>query len=374
MTQSDLEQEGFPTTEQAPLITTPFALGLAHVVPDDIAETVVWQRARGMAHWRDESLLCPLDPAAIFPEGARVLLQLAAKRRTVTIVEGASFIASVIVHRRSTHLFVAARTAEVADAIVAAARLAVPPPASTTAAFTLWRLDKGEAVSWKRDLDVPDWSQIAHNYPDRAALDALMELSSVSGTGRLMLWTGAPGTGKTFAIRALARAWNPWCSAHLVIDPERFFGDAAYLIEVMAETSSADLDDDGEEMPAPRARLIICEDADDFIRDREKVGPGLGRLLNVADGLLGQGLNNIILLTSNTPVTRLDPALVRPGRLLANIEFGPFTPAAAREWLHEPGAVIPAEGQTLAELYERAGSTVRHRSAVPQPVACGAYL
>jgi len=39
--------------------------------------------------------------------------------------------------------------------------------------------------------------------------------------GRLLLWTGPPGTGKTYALRTLAWEWRRWCSFHYVTDPRR---------------------------------------------------------------------------------------------------------------------------------------------------------
>ena len=32
--------------------------------------------------------------------------------------------------------------------------------------------------------------------------------------GRLIVWRGPPGTGKTWALRALAGAWREWCGVH----------------------------------------------------------------------------------------------------------------------------------------------------------------
>lgn len=43
---------------------------------------------------------------------------------------------------------------------------------------------------------------------------------------RLILWHGRPGTGKTHALRALLREWQPWCDAAFITDAERFVGGA----------------------------------------------------------------------------------------------------------------------------------------------------
>jgi hypothetical protein len=335
----------------------------------DLANGAALVRMRNLPEWREKALPFKADAAQMLPEDAGVVLNLRGGYHDILVAEGPGFVVRVRATAQSTTVLVAAMSAEDAEGILTASlEKAQRPPAPNTVPFTLWRHRTGRAASWQRDLEVPEWDDIARNYPHRADLDSLMRLPSVAGTGRLLLWTGPPGTGKTWAIRALARSWHGWCNPHLIIDPETFFGDPAYLIEVMAEE---DHDAPGDQ---PKARLIICEDADDFIRARERTGSGVGRLLNVADGLLGQGLNNIILLTANAPVQRLDPALTRPGRLLANLEFGRFTAAEARSWLADPSVAVPPEGATLAELYELAGSVTRTVSAPRATVETGAYL
>ena len=306
-----------------------FELTLNHIRPRAVPLAPAMTRAAHLPEWRLGSVPFPADVQTLLPADATVVLNVKDGSHVHTAAEGPGFVLYLCAGRTETSISVAARTGEHAERILEAIKARIAQPPSHTVPFTLWRWARGEASSWHRDLDVPTWTDIARNYPGRSELGALMNLTSVAGTGRLMLWTGEPGTGKTNAIRALARAWHPWCNAHLVVDPETFFGDAAYLIEVMSQDDRGYRDEDDDDA-RPKARLIICEDADDFIQSRATSGAGVGRLLNVADGLLGQGLNNIILLTSNTPVDRLDPALLRPGRLLANLEFGRFDVEGSR--------------------------------------------
>jgi hypothetical protein len=335
----------------------------------DLANGAALVRMRNLPEWREKALPFKAEAADMLPEDATVVLNLRGGYHDILVAEGPGFVVRVRATGQSTTVLVAAMSAEDADGILTASlEKAQRPPAPNTVPFTLWRHRTGRAASWQRDLEVPEWGAIARNYPHRGDLETLMQLPSVAGTGRLLLWTGPPGTGKTWAIRALARSWRGWCNPHLIIDPETFFGDPAYLIEVMAE------EDHDSEDDTPKARLIICEDADDFIGSRERTGSGVGRLLNVADGLLGQGLNNIILLTANAPITRLDPALIRPGRLLGHLEFGRFTAPQAREWLGTPGPAVAHDGATLAELYELAGATTRTVSAPRVTPETGAYL
>lgn len=296
------------------------------------------------------------------------------------VAEGCGYAVAIMAFGQTTTIDIATGTATRADELLNLLCAATPATAADAVDVTLWRYNGQSAVSWSRTLAAPSWHDIARNYPPRVAGEVadLMKLTALHGTGRLMLLTGDPGTGKTSAIRALLRSWQPWCRGQLIADPERFFGDAAYLLEVMSSPSvraaRPRLDRDDE--AAVGWNLVVCEDADDFIRadTRRHTGAGVGRLLNLADGLLGQGLNTVVLLTSNTPMKELDPALLRPGRCLANTEFSRFSTAEARQWLGDPDARVPAEGMTLAELYERNGELTRYGDARPRVVSIGAYL
>ena len=162
-----------------------------------------------------------------------------------------------------------------------------------------------------------------------------------------------------------------------MLDPERLFDDPGYLMDVMigddlsAEERIANVLqlglDSVPQPPArtwPRWRLLILEDCDELIRDeaRQSAGQALSRLLNLTDGLVGQGRKVLIAITTNEELRRLHPAVTRPGRCLAQVEVVPFAPAEAGQWLgrHGPqqsgqpgaGAFLSVTSPvTLAELY-----------------------
>jgi ATP-dependent 26S proteasome regulatory subunit len=78
----------------------------------------------------------------------------------------------------------------------------------------------------------------------------------------------------------------------------------------------------------------------------------LSRFLNVVDGLIGQGLRILVLVTTNEQIESLHPAVARPGRCAANIEFDPLSEAEARAWLERRGSAAADNApRRLASLY-----------------------
>lgn len=155
-----------------------------------------------------------------------------------------------------------------------------------------------------RALEMPSLAAVRDNYPS-AVMDSLARLASIHPPhlppGRLMLWHGAPGTGKTWALRALAREWRDWCELHYVTDPERLLsGDGSYMLELLLGSDEvawiSDRDDDCE-----RWRLLVLEDAGELLAADApaRIGLGFSRLLNTVDGLIGQGTRALVLVTTN---------------------------------------------------------------------------
>ena len=75
-------------------------------------------------------------------------------------------------------------------------------------------------------------------------------------------------------------------------------------------------------------------------------------LLNVVDGLIGQGLRVLVLVTTNEEIRKLHPAVARPGRCAANVEFKPLAADEAAAWLERHGVAERVDRPTtLASLY-----------------------
>jgi len=218
---------------------------------------------------------------------------------------------------------------------------------------------------WRR-LKLPCFGDIESNYPTgvRGCLRELFVYSTGhSLPGRLALWHGPPGTGKTWALRALGREWSKWCDLHYITDPERLLGgDTNYMLGVLAGDSEPPKEDPadhdgftiGERDTEARWRLMVLEDAGELlgIGAPTEVGRGFARLLNIADGLLGQGTRALILVTTNEPLGKLHPAALRPGRAMATVEFAPLEPPEATAWLRDRGTDRELRTPTtIAELH-----------------------
>lgn len=201
------------------------------------------------------------------------------------------------------------------------------------------------ATSRTRYIIAPEYATIADNYPPevQAQVQQIMGMDRPDGIGKLMLFHGPPGTGKTRSILSMFREWESWCDLSVVTDPERLAGDATYLNDLLFSVSTS-----------KNWLLLVIEDGDNFVNidSRDSKGEAIGRLLNVADGIMGQGLNVLTLISTNVTVEKLNDAMARPGRCMANVYFRPFTVSESLEWLtsHQGSQEDAAERlQTLTE-------------------------
>jgi hypothetical protein len=167
---------------------------------------------------------------------------------------------TVTITRRGEKWFsaeVVAATGELADRLVEAVRERRCPPHDPDHILPIDFTYEcnGSARRVRRRVVVPSWPEIRRKYGAdvRAAVEPLTTMPPPTDQdGRLLLWHGPPGTGKTTAIRALMRAWRDWCEPLFIVDPDKVFLTASYLLGVIVDDHA--LDDD-------EWRLLVIEDA-----------------------------------------------------------------------------------------------------------------
>ena len=225
-----------------------------------------------------------------------------------------------------------------------------------TVRFAFWQKDEdGVASLSNSENSCPALSEIADNYPTALnEINQLINLADPYKHGKIVLWTGNAGNGKTHLIRGLARSWSEKYKIipEVIIDPESLYDLPSYLTSLLLHGTSQVYN-----QKEPPFRLIIAEDCAQLFSTDCRNQTGFSRLLNTVDGLLGQGQKIIFLFTANEHITTVDPAILRPGRCLQNLEIPDWTFESAKKWLiaHEAKDKIDQlKGKdtiSLAELY-----------------------
>ncbi|MCI3223889.1 DUF5925 domain-containing protein [Streptomyces sp. NP-1717] len=325
--------------------------------PSDVVDALFLGRfATGeQPHSHSSSIDRVRSGASLLPAGATVLRSARDTDRSATLAEGEGWTLLVSRWNRGADVTVTATSAELAEKVHGEATAGAqdepePVPENVTMGFWYDSPRRGPHRT-TRQIAAGTWDEVRVNYtaPVADAMDRLMKVTPDDIAGRLLLLHGPPGTGKTSALRTLARSWRDWCQVDCVLDPERLFNDVGYLMDIAIG------EDEGS--AKGRWRLLLLEDCDELIRGEAKhtAGQALSRLLNLTDGLLGQGRSVLVGVTTNEDLERLHPAVVRPGRCLARIEVGSLTRPEAESWLgREEGdweGAVGREGATLAELF-----------------------
>ena len=136
-------------------------------------------------------------------------------------------------------------------------------------------------------------------------LEEYMDLLLKSSAGMTLL-IGEPGTGKSTLLRTLIKYSR--MPGALVYDPKSI-------------QSTAVLD----HFYGSQCGILGIEDADNFLKKREEGNSELSSYLNYTDGVIKDAQKKLLLSTNLSSISKVDPALGRPGRCFEVIEFRALT-------------------------------------------------
>lgn len=176
----------------------------------------------------------------------------------------------------------------------------------------------------------------------------LAALSTRDKQGVLLLH-GVPGSGKTHYIRYLINTLQEKELIYVPPDMAYALSSPDFLPFLMKHSNA----------------VLIIEDAENIIRDRQfQDNQAVANLLNLSDGLLGDCLNLQIIATFNSDITKIDAALLRKGRLIAEWKFDKLPIEQAQKLSDQLGFTTQiTEAMTLAEIYgqsDEIGSLASH--------------
>jgi SpoVK/Ycf46/Vps4 family AAA+-type ATPase len=165
------------------------------------------------------------------------------------------------------------------------------------------------------------------------------ELSKKKNKG-LVLLHGEPGTGKTTYIKWLVGQLNknkkvifvPPFLTESITSPE--------FIPFLARYTDS---------------VLVIEDAERVVSDRVSGSGssiGVSNILNMTDGIMGDVMNIQIICSFNMHRNKIDPALLRKGRLIAEHKFGTLDVESTNNLLKHLGhEQTSTKSMTLADIY-----------------------
>ncbi len=215
--------------------------------------------------------------------------------------------------------------------------------------YALAKTSDGYAISRVGVAGVPLVRENYHPDAIESYNHIIRDLKSPSPSGRLVIFSGEPGTGKTYFVRSMLTEVPK--ATFLLVPPQlmKDLGEPA-ILPTLAEAK--------EHLDGPI--VLLAEDGDKCLVERDMGGDmaTIQSVLNLGDGILGSLLDVRIVITTNAETFKMDRAALRPGRLSRHLHVGPLDAEHAEAVVRRlvgPSAVGGFTGPTtLAMAYGKA--------------------
>ena len=160
----------------------------------------------------------------------------------------------------------------------------------------------------------------------------------------LSILEGRPGTGKTFYLRHLVGVLK---------ESHRFYFIPTSTMGILSKPEFIGFWADQHRLHANRRFAVILEDSEAALMTRGSDNhEQISAILNLSDGMLADFLRLQIICTINCAATDIDPALLRPGRLLCHRVFERLQYNDAVRLAESLGRKLPlARDYSLAEVF-----------------------
>lgn len=197
----------------------------------------------------------------------------------------------------------------------------------------------GEEYFIKSDITTDEDLVLNYGEPFLNANHKIISVLSEQDSKGIVLLHGMAGTGKSHYLKYLCQTipdkeilWLPPTLSTQLCTPQ-------FLNFLMNYKNS----------------ILIIEDAELVLKDRMNSadsGASVSNILNLTDGILSDCLHIQIIATFNTDKNKIDQALMRKGRLIAEYEFCKLSVDESNKMLKHLGIDhVSTKEMTLADIY-----------------------
>jgi len=156
-------------------------------------------------------------------------------------------------------------------------------------------------------------------------------------TSGLVILNGKPGTGKTHYLRHLSEKVQ-----------KPFIYIPANMMDYITDPDFI------KNLHLAKGSIFVMEDCERILRSRDSgnLTTGITNILNMSDGLLADAFDINLICTFNSPVSEIDAALLRSGRLQVHYEFRELSADIVEKWILKRLITISEpKSMVLSDLY-----------------------